>query len=207
MNLKLNALLAATVLSSVFASANALTVLTGNNPQPNQSNVIRDGCGLPDATGVGTTIAGCLNDNHSQLVAFSSDESLQYDAGGQARVEGTTGAYSRLTIKAENTDIQSLILNINASADGFVAFSDGVTNSSVFALDGNGQNFFTILGPFSTLLLATFSDSSGTTELDLIDDTRQVRLSLANAVPEPETYALMLAGLGLLGAVARRRKA
>ncbi len=32
-------------------------------------------------------------------------------------------------------------------------------------------------------------------------------VNLVTAVPEPETYAMMLAGLGLLGAVARRRKA
>jgi hypothetical protein len=31
-------------------------------------------------------------------------------------------------------------------------------------------------------------------------------LQAAPAVPEPETYAMLLAGLGLMGFVARRRK-
>ncbi len=34
-----------------------------------------------------------------------------------------------------------------------------------------------------------------------------VQLGITTAVPEPETYAMMLAGLGLLGFAARRRKA
>ena len=34
----------------------------------------------------------------------------------------------------------------------------------------------------------------------------QVDLPFTAAVPEPETYALMLAGLGALGFVARRRR-
>jgi len=34
----------------------------------------------------------------------------------------------------------------------------------------------------------------------------QVSITSVTAVPEPETYAMMLAGLGLMGAIARRRK-
>ena len=37
-------------------------------------------------------------------------------------------------------------------------------------------------------------------------DLARVQLQNISPVPEPETYAMLLAGLGLMGAVARRRK-
>ncbi|MDP3126696.1 MAG: PEPxxWA-CTERM sorting domain-containing protein, partial [Thiobacillus sp.] len=66
---------------------------------------------------------------------------------------------------------------------------------------------------------ATFSDSHPNDPGDpaIYDPTRTVDLgnylgaqngavNLAAAVPEPETYAMLLAGLGLVGAAVRRRK-
>ena len=38
-------------------------------------------------------------------------------------------------------------------------------------------------------------------------DDMVIKVSIMTPVPEPETYALMLGGLAVLGAVARRRKA
>jgi hypothetical protein len=38
-------------------------------------------------------------------------------------------------------------------------------------------------------------------------DQRITSFSLTSAVPEPETYAMLMAGLGLVGFAARRRKA
>ncbi|MBL8385175.1 MAG: PEP-CTERM sorting domain-containing protein, partial [Burkholderiales bacterium] len=59
-----------------------------------------------------------------------------------------------------------------------------------------GSYDFAALGPTLTWSIAYLTDAVGTTDV--------VRLSVT-AVPEPETWILMLAGLGLVGALTRRK--
>ena len=60
-------------------------------------------------------------------------------------------------------------------------------------------------GGFDTILLrdgsSAFTFYDGTTNAITVDG-----IEISRAVPEPETYAMLLAGLGLLGFAARRRK-
>lgn len=204
--MKLRVLLLGAAMASAFATAHALpTVTVGNNAQPDQSNLVRNPCGLDAGSGTGTTVLGCLNDNHAQTIQISSDESLVI-TGGQAVLDSADGTFSQFTITPTAPGgLTSVIFDIDATADGFVTFTDASGTTGQFALDDNGQNFFTLTGLTGNSLTVTTFNSQGQ-EADIIADVKQIRLGVVGVIPEPETYALMMAGLAAVGFISRRRR-
>ena len=88
------------------------------------------------------------------------------------------------------------------------------------ATDSTGSTTFTILGATTSSFIGFVSSTSSMLSLVVdsvqpasgflwptVDNLTLAQRAVAPAIPEPETYALMLAGLGLMAYVARRRKA
>jgi hypothetical protein len=97
--------------------------------------------------------------------------------------------------KTELVDLMNIADPDDLNGDGLTTFSFPYTTiEDVLILDAN------------TLLVINDNNFpyGGGREL-ASDHTEFLRISLANPVPEPETYALLLAGLGLIGFAARRR--
>ena len=96
--------------------------------------------------------------------------------------------------------------HVAAGSNG-IGFSFGNLSGEVLtniagATSGNVWQQYTALvnlnGPTTLTFFATGRSDSLGGSLD--------NVSVTTAVPEPESYAMMLAGLGLMGAIARRRK-
>lgn len=78
--------------------------------------------------------------------------------------------------------------------DGTVTFTGANVVASGYGLDSSSR-------------LVTITDLTGLSSLSFTTTKIAFEVARVNPVPEPETYALMLAGLGAIGFVARRRKA
>ncbi|CAM8635630.1 PEP-CTERM protein-sorting domain [Comamonadaceae bacterium] len=96
-----------------------------------------------------------------------------------------------------------------AAGDVIKRLSVNVGPTGTYTFDTTGKSYsnmgwttyttqFAAVSTSTTLSFASMTSGPAGPALDNIS---------VSAVPEPETYALLLAGLGLMGAVARRRKA
>ena len=192
------------VLCALAAASQAdITFTAGNHPQVDENVQFND----PGLLMSGALVQGDTNMTSTIIDFYGAGEDLTTPNSGQARIEAADGGLTDLTMAVHAgqayDSFTSIILNLNASKDGQVTLTanDGTTDfSSTFNIDKNGQNFFTITA-INGETIKTFSLSS---TVDL-SDVRQVRVGVAQAVPEPASMAAL--GLGALGILKRRKKA
>lgn len=145
------------------------------------------------------------NNSGSVLDSFT----LRYD-GEQWRNGGNANAQS-LTVLYGFGSSFSTVASWTAAGAGF-NFNSPVATASAAAVDGNVAGRINGLGgtvlanwaPGETLWVRWSDNNDSGNDHGLAIDN--VSLSVTTAVPEPSTYAMLLAGLGAVGFVARRRR-
>lgn len=168
------------------------------------------------------TSVGAFADTVTNLAVGSLPSSLNYGNSFASATTGTT-FYDAYYFTIPNGSANSVTSSINL--DSILGLSDlrarlyaGNTNDTAFALPSIIENWGTtvnlspsvgittvVLNPISLLagsytlqVKGTVSGSSGGSYAGV--------LNIANPVPEAQSYAMLLAGLGVIGFISRRRR-
>ncbi len=187
-----------------FASGGYDFVLSGVGGNVTVTN----GCGSP------------CPENGTHVVLAPYGEYAPYGFGPSSlQMISNNGAFSlnsfdgagSFNFSIESPGVYSYNIPTQINVVGVVVGGGTVTQS--FALNRtsvNGRLPFTefhFSSSFTNLVSATFSSSGAVDTVFNGFTVDNINVSVASAVPEPETYAMLLAGMGVMAAVIRRRKA
>lgn len=165
-----------------------------------------------------STITGHVgSQTDPRLVTFSSTTDTLIAANGFATIKASDDYINNITITAPGYWFEDLIFSVNLAPNA----NDNLTVTAMDRTGGidsyagwtalgdwvNGENRILVLSNPGMLMQSVTIDSVfGVASLGGIDQLKQTEISGLTPVPEPETYAMLLAGLGLVGWAASRRK-
>lgn len=166
---------------------------------------------------VASTVTGHVGSQQgTQLVTFSSTSDTLDAANGFANIQAVDGYINNITITAPGFWFEDLIFSVNLSPNNNMDLSVMATDKSggtntfagwVAAGLGNGLNPILVLATGGNLMQSiTINSYLGFQSLGGLDDIKHFQISGVTPVPEASTYGMMLAGLGLVGFMAARRK-
>lgn len=163
-------------------------------------------------------VRGTTNQTNSTVLFLSSTDNLASPPQGQARIvasgAGASDGLGALTFSlAGGGTFTAAEFNILAGLGGSVVLSAFDAANMLLAsisptISTSGQNFFGVLADASTPISSIRITAGSGTQIASIGQFRVGGISTAinSPVPEPATWAFMVAGFGLLGLGLRRRR-
>jgi hypothetical protein len=165
-------------------------------------------CGASTVTNLQPGYVSCLGSFEGNI-----DNQLAGGAGVFAAINTNFGLNTNTYFSSENFAVTGNPFSQNEGGldDGVINFDQNLTGSFVLGLkQGNGFSLYlfnasTVAGGIGSIIY----DTNGVKTNSGNDLSHAGFFGTPNIapVPEPETYGMLLAGLGLIGVVARRRKA
>ena len=172
-----------------------------------------------DAAKSSTVTGHAGSQTNPRLVTFSSTTDVLDAANGFSTIKAVDGFLNNVTITAPGYWFADLIFSVNLAPNANNNLT--ITANSLVGADSyagwttlgawvNGENRILVLAKSPNLMTSvTINSVFGMASLGGLNQLKQTEISgltrLPAPVPEPETYVMLLAGLGLIGFVIRRK--
>jgi len=203
------------VVSQLAASSLFIGYSDDGTPVANRGNPFTIGTQTGFSAAVTGALGGGLQSASVRFTLWDGDSaSGNFDFNNLTLLLNGVSSGNWSTVNALNTDGLGVQLAGGLSSGGFrnntldtgwFHVTDSTTLSSIFtSITGTQQLVFQTLDDDPA---DNYYDFTQGINASLLDVGQGPGVVPTNPVPEPETYAMMLAGLGLIGFTARRRKA